>query len=161
MLDMFIGFAERYRTVNENVNPSDETFSIPIRVNSNRTSEQNYEVQFRVLQDSTARVGPIITNDTKAFDAQFGTEDDDVIRDSRVLFAGQMSLSGIFATIINDFIPEMQECFTIRIVNTDTEGVRDVFNCTLDNQPGTDFFCLTTICINDTDSKVLLLLMLI
>ena len=160
---MVIGFRQRYVTVCEcDAAPGADQFVLPIGVNSNITSEQRYTVQFRVLQSTPpgselASVGPVSSN-IRDFDVIFGNEENDVIRELRRLFAGNKRLSeDISAAITNDFVSEEFECFTIRIGTTDDEGVRSVFNCTSDSDSGNDFFCQTTICIEDDDGKVLLI----
>ena len=159
IIDMVIGFRQRYVTVCECDANGAEQFLIPIGVESNITSEQEYTVQFRVLQTITpgsqrASVGPDQSSITD-FDVIFGNEENNVIRDLRTLRAGNKQfLESFFAAITNDFVSEEFECFTMRIGTTDTGGVRRVyFYCTSDSDPGDDFFCQTTICIVDDDGK--------
>ena len=155
---MVIGFRQRYMTVCECDANGADRFVIPIGVNSKITSEQEYTVQFRVLRTITpgsqrASVGPDTSNIID-FDVIFGNEENNVIRSLRTLRAGNKQFSESFTALItNDFVSEEFECFTMRIGTTDTGGIRRVFNCTSDSDPGDDFFCQTTICIVDDDGK--------
>ena len=91
-------------------------------------------------------------------DVIFGNEENNVIRSLRTLMPGNKQFSeSLTALITNDFVSEEFECFTMRIGTTDTGGVRRVFNCTSDSDPGDDFFCQTTICIVDDYGKDLLI----
>ena len=160
---MVIGFQQRYVTVCEcDADPGDDQFVLPIGVNSNITSEQNYTVQIRVLQSTTpgsqrACVGPLQSSNAREFDVIFGNEENNVIRSLRKLRAGNKQFSESFsAAITNDFVSEEFECFTMRIATTD-DGNRRVFNCTSDSEPGDNFFCQTTICIVDDYGKDLLI----
>ena len=162
---MVIGFEERYVTVSESDGPEGfDQFIIPINITSNITSEQEYRVQFRIQQGisvdpGVAKVGADPPNATD-LDALFGTENNNVLRDSRVLPANSTKIL-ISATIINDFVPEGEECFTIRIGTTDTPGLRTVFNCSLDDKLSDNFFCQLTICIEDDDGKIFSFLFLL
>ena len=157
---MVIGFQQRYMTVCESdAAPGADQFSININVSSKITSEQRHLVQFRVLQSTPpgselASVGPLLSSNIREFDVQFGNEEHNVIRDNRILVAGNKQFSeALNALIINDFVSEEFECFTMRVVTTDTDGIRRVFNCTSTSDPGDNFFCQTTICIVDDDGK--------
>ena len=61
----------------------------------------------------------------------------------------------IFVEIRNDFVPEERECFTLQIFPP------DAFTCNEDNKNANDYFCLHTVCIEDDDTKGLLLLLCI
>ena len=155
---MVIGFEERYLTVRESDAPGFDLFIIPITVFSKITSEEEYRVQFRIQQGisndpAIARVGADPSPNLFDFDALFGTENNNVLRDSRVLLPSQTMIL-IFASIVDDFVPEGEECFTIRIGSTDTPGLRTVFNCSLDDKLSDNFFCQLTICIEDDDGKI-------
>ena len=55
--------------------------------------------------------------------------------------------------IRNDFIPEEKECFTIRIIQVDVPGRKELFTCKEDNAGADSYFCDHTICIEDDDGR--------
>ena len=141
---MFIGFTERIQTVSEGEAQPEEFISITVNVSTNRISEINYAVSFQ-YQDviSSAIVEPLSSNDVE-YDALFGEQldSDEPIQELREISPGQISTS-IQLLILNDFIPEEEECFTLRI--------RPAYiPC---NENGDSFFCEHTICIIDDDGK--------
>ena len=56
--------------------------------------------------------------------------------------------------VLNDIIPEEQQCLTIRIspVNFAGKNKLEMFSC---NEQGPSYFCEHTICIEDDDGKSL------
>lgn len=154
-VDIIIGFSQRRQTVIEN------NVVLSLDVHSLRQPELDYVLVFRHLQSSsTASVESFSTPTIHTHtDAQFGfwREDpntgDNVLEDRHVLPAYTHELSNVLPTIIlNDLIPEEEECYTVRILNPDTRGLREeTFACTEDFESKTDFFCLHTICIEDND----------
>lgn len=155
---MVIGFTERMQRVSEGDGPEGaDSFPLQIDVHSLRLSEIEYEVQFRVLENSNASVEAVNQQFSVRFDVQFGNRDSEQnpIVDSRFLFVGNLELgSPLIALIINDFVPEdLIECFTIRIVSPDVVGDRDIFTCN-EEPTAEDYFCLHTVCIIDDDGKL-------
>ena len=155
---MVIGFSQRIVTVSEaSVEQGDDQFPLIINITSERTSEQETQVLFRVQESSsTAKVEAINQQFSTDFDAQFGTRsaEGEPIVDERLLEAGKLQLQTELRTFIrNDFRAEDQECYTISLVSPDQgPGVRQIFQCNDDADIGaTDFFCLHTICIEDDD----------
>lgn len=155
---MVIGFSQRRVTVSEDQAPDE--FAIFLNVTSERTSEQIYQVQFRVLEDSGPGVASVEADEgSLEFDARFGIrsgDDDAPIEDRRGLDPGQLTLeSPLPVIIVNDFRPEGEECFTISVVKIDQEGRRETFDCNEDdpNNPPTNFFCQHTVCIVDDDGE--------
>ena len=156
---MLIGFSQRRQTVSESMaeEGSDE-FLLILNVTSLRRSEQEYVAIFRHQESSsTAMVEATNAQFSTVFDARFGTRfvADEPIQEQRILVAGQLELqSDLPVFIINDFRPEDEECFTIRILSPDVEGLREVFVCNeVDDLTATDHFCTHTICIQDDDGK--------
>lgn len=128
---------------------------INIDVHSMRSSELRYEVQFRHQQSSsTAEVENILFPRPGRFDALFGSRENQFapLEDSRILRSGNLDLTNSPQTrILNDFLPEELECYTLQILSPDVEKERDNFECNGDEVNPTDFFCLHTICIIDND----------
>ena len=63
----------------------------------------------------------------------------------------------IFSTcnIRNDFEPEDEECFSIRIIPVHILGRFELFSCNEDDSDASNYFCETTICIEDDDGGFL------
>ena len=155
MLDMVIGFAERYVCINES-SPIEgqDIFSISINVTSQITSEQVYSVQFRLQEGTTNATIETKIPSNPNFDASFGTRPsaDGPIVDERDVAAGSQRLSTELITFVrNDFRAEELECFTIRIISPDLITSREIFSCNEDGQNANNFFCFLTICIQDDD----------
>ena len=155
---MVIGFSQRRVTVSEaGVEQGVDQFPLTINITSERTSEQELVVLFRVQESSsTAKVEAIIQQFSTDFDAQFGTRsaEGEPIVDERLLQAGKLELQTELRTFIrNDFRAENQECYIISVVSPDQgPGVRQIFQCNNDADDGAiNFFCLHTICIEDDD----------
>ena len=121
-----------------------DRFIVNIEVASERTSEIDYEVHFRHVQNvEDATLEEISQQTTAEFDALFGSGNP--LEEMRVLAAGSRQLS-VDAVIIDDFNAEGLECFTLRIV-IDTDIQRINIRCNEFN----NFFCLHTVCIEDDD----------
>ena len=158
---MVIGFMQRRQTVSESqAAAGTDGFTLVIDIRSQRTSEQQYEVLFRVREGvSTAIVEATSFQFNTNFDAIFGNRQDneerEPIEDARDLVAGSLELRTPLNTFIrNDFLAEDEECYTIGIQSPDVDGVRDIFDCFEDDYPNaTNFFCFHTICIEDDDGK--------
>ena len=127
----------------------EEFISITVNVSKNRISEINYTVYIQ-YQDviSRAIVEPLSSNDVE-YDALFGERLDSnkPIEELQEIRPGQNSTS-IHLKILNDLIPEEEECFTLRIL-LEYVLFGDLPEC---NENG-DFFCEHTICIIDDDGK--------
>ena len=140
---MIIGFRNRSQMVLE------RDTTINVDVHSARSSELNYEVQFRhVESDSTANVENILFPPHGRFDALFGSQSDP-LEDSLILRTGNVDLT-LQTRILNDFVPEGLECYTLQILSPDVDQERDNFVCNNEDD-STDYFCLHTICIIDDD----------
>ena len=148
---MIIGFAQRRHTVSES--EGDDRFFIPINFASLRTSEIEYFVRFRIQTiGQTATVVGIIV-DNPDFDAAFGSRNsENELIDVRSLPVGTRQLRQPLAVeIINDFTPEIQECFTVRFLVEDYSGMHSNYQCNGDSVNTTNYFCEHTICIDDDD----------
>ena len=108
------------------------------------------------VSTSTAIVEP--TNDIQniLFDALFGIMIDgfdDHIDEEFDLERLEDTILLLSAIIRNDLRPEDEECFTIRISPIHVPGRRDQFSCNEDSSGASNYFCETTICIEDDDGR--------
>ena len=150
---MVIGFSQRRQTVSESdAPPQQDSFDLTLNVHSLRLSELEYEIQFRALRTGTAHVESIDFENITRVDALFGTRADraDPLVDSQNLTISTLEVSTV-TKIIQDFSPELLECYTIRILSPDIARDRDIFTCFEDEDNEMDFFCLQTVCIEDDD----------
>ena len=150
LLGILIGFTERIQTVSEGEAQPEEFISITVNVSTNRISEVNYTVYFRYQNViSSAIVEPLSSNDSE-YDVLFGEQLDSngQIQELQEIRPGQNSAS-IQLLILNDLLPEEEECFTLRI-QADDPSLRSLPKC---NDQGDSFFCEHTICIIDDDGK--------
>ena len=72
---------------------------------------------------------------------------------THILRPGNSMIPSLMTVVQNDSRPEELECYTINIITTDIEGVRELFTCNENESNSTDFFCDHTICINDDDGQ--------
>ena len=158
MIDMIIGFAERYVYINESSSiEGEEIFRISINVTSQITSEQVHMVQFRLQEgttNATIETDPPSSFDSREYDARFGKRaaPNEPIIDERDVEAGSQRLITELTTAVrDDFRSEGLECFTIRILSPDLITSREIFRCYEDGQNAKNFFCFQTICIIDND----------
>ena len=152
---MVIGFTARGQTVSEaDVPDGFTTLTIPFEVDTERLSERELNITFRLLPlRGEARVDPStsVNNET---DAIFGArrEERDPIEELFVLKPLAMDIDDRQAVIIDDFEPEGEECFVISIVSPDIPGVREIFTC---NSPEAEsYFCSYEMCIVDDDGEL-------
>ena len=159
---MIIGFSQRRQTVSEADRPftQDQSFIINIDVRSMIMSEINYNITFEtdsnIHVSQKANVGDIQQNNTLDHDALFGEFNTVTSHLQNILdlFSGStVPNSPLTVTIINDFTPEPQECFSISISNvvSDTVRSRDIYKCFNEEEDVDMFFCLHEICIEDDD----------
>ena len=157
---MVIGFNERSQTVSEGEIPTVDIFFILLDVSNIRTAERVHTMTFRYQEaSSTAIVEPVIDQINPNFDALFGSRGlpTDPIEETIDLEPGEDTLPPRRVQIRNDFVPEPNECFSIRIFTVDVIGRRELFTCNEDNTGATSFFCEHTVCIIDDDGKTLFL----
>ena len=148
---MIIGFDQRWQNVSENAG------SLSIHVSTMRTSERNHTIVFHYQKSSnTAVVGTFTQQDDPEYDALWIDADippDESIVVTHILNPGNSMIPSLTTMVCNDSFPEDRECYTISIIVTDIEGVRELFTCNGDESNPTAFFCDHTICIDDDDGK--------
>ena len=155
---MVIGFNIRSQTVSEGEIPNVDRFPVLLGVSNIRTAERLHIMTFRYQEaSSTAIVEPLGSLSIRQFDALFGSRGSstDPIEETFILLPGEDTLPLLTAQIINDFVPETDECFTIRILPVDVMGRRELFTCNEDNTGATSFFCEHTVCITNDDGNIL------
>ena len=145
ILEMVVGFTDRFQTISESIFPDqdEEQFDITITISSKRVSEQEYRMQFSLQPGLTnATVVPLISS-TPNFDVRFGAQESDLVPGSRSIT--------ITAEVKDDLRPEDKECFTVLIETIDT-ALRATFSCISDGDTSEQsYFCLHTVCIVDDD----------
>lgn len=147
---MIIGFTERRQTVSESgVFPGVDAFILLVDVIALRVSEREHAMLYRLLFSGNATVMPFHFGNN--VDAHFGSIDSYEIN---VLLPGESMATQLRTDIINDIIPEGEECYSIQISPVDTPGVRELFTCNTDDLDATNLFCEHTICIEDDDGKI-------
>ena len=154
---MVIGFTQRIRTVSENeALLSEDLFPIDIDVATERLAEREHPMIFRLQSDGTAIVEPLNFVQDPEFDVLFGIRlaHDEPIQEEFDLERLETIIPSRRVEIRNDLRPEDEECFTIRIFPVDVPGRRELFICNEDEDGAINFFCETTICIEDNDSKL-------
>lgn len=142
---MIIGFTQRKQTVFENPFKNDFIRRL-ITVSTKRRSEIEHRMLYRVLS-STATVVPLDVMRFTNEDARFGTGD--FLEQMVSLPPGENLITPLITDIKNDYVPEVVECFSIRIFPIKIPGLRESFRC--DSTLG--FFCKHTICIEENDGK--------
>ena len=153
---MVIGFTQRNRTVSENSSfEGQDNFTINIDIATQSVSEREQEMIFRLESGGTATVEPF-NNDTNPLqDALFGSRlgPDDPLEESFSLEPLEDSIAPLTVDIVDDFRAEAEECFTIRLIPVDVPGRRELFSCNEDGSGEDNYFCETTICIEDFDGR--------
>ena len=147
---MVIGFTQRRQTVPESIFPG-ENLILLIDVATQRVSEREYEILYQLHPIGTATVVGFNDFETLNEDARFGFSDDGIIGELNLLPPGESVITPVRTDIRNDFIPELEECYTIQISPVDTLGFRELFTCNDDSTNATNYFCRHTICIEDND----------
>ena len=156
---MVIGFTQRIRTVSESSAPEGDFFPTDVDVATLRTAERVHPMVFRLqMSTSSATVEPVGGLINPLLDAVFGTRDelDGPVEERFDLERLVDTIPPLSVGIRNDMIDEGEECFTIRIFPVDVPGRRELFSCNGDNLGATNYFCETTICIEDDDSGKLI-----
>ena len=153
---MLIGFTQRVRTVSESdVKEGEELFPINIDVATLRPADREYKMIFRLLSGGTAIVEPVNNVQDESFDALFGNKvkPNGHIQEEFYLEPLVSTIPPRVVDIRDDFRPEDEECFTMRIFPVDVPGRHELFNCNEDDSDATNYFCETTICILDNDGR--------
>ena len=160
-IDMVIGFSQRSQTVSESqAPPNSDRFDTSLDMRAMIISEKEFRVNFILLSgDAEVQATNLVL---KPPDALFGTRESATaeITDTltlKVLETIVGTPTPLEATIINDFIPEGEESFTIEIRIPDY-GYRNNFECTTDEEvpPPGGFFCRHTIFIVDNDGQLII-----
>ena len=155
---MVIGFAEVMQCVSENEIPGRNEFFVFIDINNLRVSEREHGLLFRLLGGGGATVVSFANEDSDDHDARFGGIEADPIEQRDFLDPGDDRTNPLRTQLVNDFIPEDEECFTIELSPIDIPGLRELFMCDfvdVTTNPPTNFSCLHTICIKDDDGKII------
>ena len=153
---MIIGFTQRIKTVSESDAFERQLFiNIYVDVATLRIAEKEHQMIFRLWYSNTAIVEPGDDLTNPLFDAAFGTRTGPSrpIQQELHLQPLQATIPPLTVRIRDDVIPEDEECFTIRIFPVDIESRHEQFLCIEDYSGATNYFCETTICIQDDDGK--------
>ena len=154
---MVIGFTEERQCIREDLIPGVDSFPVSIELATLRVSEREHRMLFRLLASGAATVVSFESFATD-FDARFGGIEADPIEEMDFLDPGEDTVTSRRTQIINDFIPEDEECFTIQISPIDIPGLRELFMCDfvdMSTTPPTNYSCEHTICIKDDDGKII------
>ena len=155
---MVIGFTEERQCIPEDLIPGVDSFLVSIDLATLRVSERVHGMLFRLLASGAATVVSFASFFATDFDARFGGMEGDPIEELDFLEPGEDTVASRRTQIINDFIPEDEECFTIRISPIDVPGLKFIFMCDfvdMSTTPPTNYFCDHTICIKDDDGKII------
>ena len=152
---MLIGFTERVQRVSESEVQPGQFISISINISASRIPEKNHALSIRYqMIDSVAIVEPLLNYTDIQYDALFGfRESSSLIQENIDVLPGQNPWLKVMVMVYNDLIPEDDECFTIRIFSETPH--RHFYICLGDIADS--FFCEHTICIEDDDSKCIVL----
>ena len=153
---MVIGFTQRMRTVSESDAPEEEDFfTIDIDVATLRPAEREHPMVFRVQYGGTAIVESENDQSNPHLDAVFGTRDypHGHILQRFTLQHLAATIPSLTIKIRDDFRSEDEECFKILVYPPDSHGRYALFNCNDYEDGATNYFCETTICIEDDDGR--------
>ena len=153
---MVIGFTEERQYVLENEIPGVYAFLVNIDLATLRVSERGQTMSYRLLTIGTATVASYSAS--SAVDARFGYVEGDPIVITHFLSPGENTIRPLITQIVNDFIIEDDECFTIQISPINIPGIRELFICDfvdMSTSPPTNYSCEHTICIKDDDGKII------
>ena len=138
----------------------EDFFTIDIDVATQRPSEIEHPMEFRVQESSSTAIVESDYSTNPHFDVVFGTRDQPNYPILEEFNIGYLitTIPSLKAQIRDDSRPEDEECFTIRIFQIDIPGRKELFNCYDDyyNSDATSYFCATTICIEDNDGRSIL-----
>ena len=155
---MVIGFTERTQYVSENKLPGVFHFFVLVDVATLRVSEIKHGMLYQLISGGTATVVSFLDVVEENIDAYFSSEEGDLLEEKGILLPGEDRIDPLRTEIVNDFIPEDEECFTIQISPIDIPGHRELFMCDfvdVTTNPPTNYSCLHTICITDDDGKII------
>ena len=155
---MVIGFTERSRTVSESL-AVDSSYFLGIDIATLRVSEMGHRIIIRHNEQLSTAVVESILGQTTLSDVSFGARrlSGGPLEIFSELNPGQATLRRVFAVIIQDFLIEPEECFTLQLHFSETPGARvPLVTCNADDS-STNFFCEHTVCIEDDDGMYFLL----
>ena len=149
---MVIGFTQRRQTVSEGYTPpGGDSFSLEINVAPMHFSEVEHRMVYRVLSTGLATVVPYGSVQLNNVDVLFGSVADPI---ADTLNVGETNISPLVVEILNDLVPEDNECFSIQISPEDVSGSRELFLCDyIDDISHRNFSCEHTVCIEDDDGE--------
>ena len=153
---MVIGFTQRNRTVSENSSfEGQDNFTINIDIATLSVSEREHKMIFRLESGGTAIVEPFNIDTNPLLDALFGSRFNphDPLEEFFSLKPLEDSIPPLRVDIVDDFRAEAEECFTIRLIPVDVPGRHELFSCNEDGSGEDNYFCETTICIEDFDGR--------
>lgn len=152
---MFVGFTERRTNISERTDVPVDVYRIAIEVSTERTSELIHTSTIYVVESkSTATVESSSSQSLFIFDAVFGTRvvPGDPLQEVHLLRSGMRRYQkDVHLFIINDFLPEHEECFTLSISTRNDFGQEALCNAD-DDSSASSYFCEHTICIEDDDN---------
>ena len=141
-----IGFTHREQTAFEGLFGG--SFPLTITIHTDVEPETDYSVSIRPIQEirinNVATISPFATISCDA-DVQFGSLE---LEEDYDIKSGQIFPTSLTVNILNDFLVEEKECFTLELLPNSPE---DIFTCSDDNDNSADYFCFHTICIEDDD----------
>ena len=158
LIVMVIGFTEERQYVSENQVPGVDEFLVYIDLATLRVSEREHRMLFRLLASGAAYVVSFASFSATDFDARYGGVEGDPIEEMDFLDPGEDMIRPRRIAIVNDFIIENEECFTIQISPINIPGIRELFICDfvdISTSPPTNYYCEHTICIEDNDGKII------
>ena len=149
---MILGFGEIRQTVSEaDATSGQEFINRQIFITSLRTSEIAYFVGVRSVIRGQPIIEPVGNIQNPMFDGLFGIRESNTIDNlvaTEVLTVDTSSLPALNVIIIDDVIPEHDECFELSIFPVNPQEMTESFTC---NVAGDEFLCQHVLCIVDDD----------
>ena len=146
---MIIGFTSRSQTVSEGDAPPGSDFNnLTIDVATERTSERSHTIAFRHLESASTASVQSRDNNTQRdplFDVLFSNASNDPLEESFNLQPGESAIPSLLTSVLNDFRPEDEECYTIGTFTAEIIGCND------DDDMADNFYCRHTVCITNDD----------
>ncbi|CAI8051644.1 hypothetical protein GBAR_LOCUS28279, partial [Geodia barretti] len=97
---------------------------------------------FRLQESITNATIDTLSPSSSDYDATFGLRHrpNGPIVETRDLVPGLLTVLPLISAIRRDFVPEEEECFTIRIFPVDVPGRRELFTCNEDGAGADNYF---------------------
>lgn len=149
---MIIGFVKNIQTVPEARDDRFEEYILLIDVHSKITSERSWNFLYRLVdQPSGTNIAVVKSNVVgRPADVLYSNQLSIPLEQSGFLDIEETDIYPVRATIINDVIPEEEECFTLTIARS-SEYINLKTGLQCDDASG--FYCQHKICIIDNDGK--------